>query len=83
MKFNPDDGLIKNLDKLTLNHKIPIECEMCHREFVIEVSFKDFQEWTNDYLIQDAMPYLSPAESELLISATCPKCFDSMTKGLK
>lgn len=61
---------------MTLN----VKCFVCKRNFVIEVPKEGYVEWCNGTLIQDAMPTISPAERELLISGTCGKCFDEMFK---
>ena len=42
------------------------------------VSNHDLKRWEDGELIQDAMPYLSAGERELLISGVCGKCFDKM-----
>tara|TARA_Y100000310_G_C20387451_1_gene671140 strand:+ start:362 stop:508 length:147 start_codon:yes stop_codon:yes gene_type:complete len=42
------------------------------------VNSKDFISWNNGSYIQNAMPYLSADERELLISGTCGPCFDVM-----
>ena len=42
------------------------------------VNLHDMGRWQNGSLIQDAMPYLSADERELLISGTCGTCFDKM-----
>ena len=44
----------------------------------IHVFPDDVTDWQNGKLIQDAMPYLSADERELIISGTCGKCFDEM-----
>ena len=42
------------------------------------VNEDDYTSWENGELIQNAMPYLSADERELLISGTCGTCFDNM-----
>jgi hypothetical protein len=39
---------------------------------------QDVIDWQAGKYIQDAMPYLSKGERELLISGTCDECFDKM-----
>jgi hypothetical protein len=53
-------------------------CRMCKTEYTLFVNFQDMVEWQEGKYIQDAMPYLSAAERELLISGTCGTCFDEM-----
>lgn len=56
-----------------------IPCVQCGQEFSVYLSPKDMHDWlAGSGYIQDLMPYLSPAERELLISGTCGPCFDSM-----
>lgn len=56
-----------------------IQCRMCMNKFVIIYNREDMVDWLSGQgFIQDIMPYLSAAERELLISATCGNCFDSL-----
>lgn len=55
------------------------KCRLCHGKHVIFVKASDYLKWQyREGFIQDLMPYLSAGERELLISATCSDCFDSM-----
>lgn len=57
-------------------------CRFCGESRIIKVRHEDFFAWKNgEKLVQDAMPYLTPAERELLISNTCPTCWDKMFAG--
>ena len=53
-------------------------CRHCGTTVQISVIGPDYDRWKNGELIQDAMPYLSPDEREILISGTCGPCFDRM-----
>ena len=53
-------------------------CRICGDNQRIHVFPDDVTDWQNGKLIQDAMPYLSADERELIISGTCGKCFDEM-----
>jgi hypothetical protein len=53
-------------------------CRVCKTEYTLFVNFQDVVEWEQGVCIQTAMPYLSAAERELLISGTCGSCFDEM-----
>jgi hypothetical protein len=67
--------------KLPMNDKnesIPITCEHCKDEYVIVVKAKDKKAWDEGEYIQDAFPYLTAGQRELLISQTCDDCFDKM-----
>ncbi len=55
------------------------ECVHCQKEFVIQVNEADYDSWVDGKaLIQDAMPYLTPGQRELLISGTCDDCWNSL-----
>ena len=53
-------------------------CLQCGTTVHISVLQPDFEKWQGGELIQNAMPYLSPDEREILISGTCGPCFDRM-----
>jgi hypothetical protein len=55
------------------------ECILCGKKFILEVDYNDLLMWQEgDKHIQDALPYLTDGERELLISGVCEKCFDDM-----
>ena len=58
-----------------------IDCVQCKETQSITVENEDLANWHNGELIQDAMPYLSADEREVLISGTCGPCFDKMIGG--
>jgi hypothetical protein len=54
-------------------------CPFCGRVNEVDVYEEDLVAWVNgDKLVQDAFPYLSADEREMLISGICPTCWDSM-----
>ena len=53
-------------------------CPFCGESHVVEVVAEDYADWKNGKLIQDAMPYLTADEREMLISGICPTCWDNM-----
>ena len=53
-------------------------CRTCGDTHILMVNAQDKKRWMEGELIQDAMPYLSADERELLISGTCETCFDKM-----
>ena len=59
----------------TLDQIIVVVCQMWRRKFDIEVNLEDVHSWMDGELIQDALPYLSAGERELLISHTCDDCW--------
>lgn len=59
---------------------IEVECRMCGKQFLLLAKTEDVQKWMDGMLIQDAFPYMPAEERELLISRTCPVCWDKMWK---
>ena len=58
---------------------VSIQCRSCGETKQVVVDPQDMKKWKEEgAFIQDALPYLSPADRELLISATCGECFDNM-----
>ena len=60
--------------------KIKIICDICHIEYELTVTEESVDNYRKGMLIQDAFPYLTPDERELLISGICGKCFDNLFK---
>lgn len=58
--------------------KVAIQCVKCDNVHIILVGSNDLQRWKDGELIQDAMPYLSADEREILISNICGRCFEQM-----
>lgn len=56
--------------------EITITCLMCHRQFTVTVDKEGYEAWRSGKAIQYALPKLSAAERELLISSICGDCFD-------
>ena len=57
---------------------IQAQCLRCNATHVLMVNKNDLKRWESGALIQDAMPYLTPDERELLISGICGTCFDQL-----
>lgn len=53
-------------------------CHSCRKEFMLYIPEDQWLRWQNGELIQRAIPALSAAERELLISGTCGECFDKL-----
>jgi len=54
-------------------------CPMCGHANEVAVNEEDYFNWSFDgALVQDAFPYLSADEREMLISGICPKCWDKL-----
>lgn len=58
--------------------KLSPQCFECGKTFEFNVNDEDYWQWENGELIQNAMPYLSETEAELMISRTCGDCFDKL-----
>lgn len=56
-----------------------IECELCGGEFTVEVGKEDYDRYrATSVLCQDAFPYLTEDERELIISQTCGPCWERL-----
>jgi hypothetical protein len=59
--------------------KVQVECRTCGDVTNLLINEADFTAWfSGELLIQNAFPYLSADERELLISQTCGDCWDRM-----
>ena len=54
------------------------QCIKCTRTETVLVKKTDLIAWKQGEYIQNAMPYLTVDERELLISGICGECFDNM-----
>lgn len=62
-----------------INHKevcIITTCPFCGHANEVEVNEADYWDWQDGALVQDAFPYLSADEREMLISGICPTCWE-------
>lgn len=53
-------------------------CSWCNKDSIIYLDAASYLNYSNGAPIQDAFPFLSPDERELIISGTHPKCWDEM-----
>lgn len=51
-------------------------CPFCGGVNEVPVNEDDYWDWQDGALVQDAFPYLSADEREMLISGVCPKCWE-------
>ena len=51
-------------------------CPFCGKETAITFLSEDYTAWQNGELAQNAFPYLSAEEREMLISGICPTCWE-------
>jgi hypothetical protein len=68
------------MEQLT-NGTVSVSCRWCNEHHILATCAEDVNRWQGGELIQNAMPYLSADERELLISGTCGTCFDNMFGG--
>lgn len=62
-----------------INYKevsLATQCPFCGYTNEVEVNNIDFLDWLGGMMAQDAFPYLSADEREMLISGICPQCWD-------
>jgi len=55
---------------------IPVTCRSCRKRFYVHANKADVHAWLQGELIQNALPYLNSSQRELLISKTCPECWE-------
>lgn len=53
-------------------------CISCRAKHIITVEGDDYMRWRAGVHAQDAFPYLSADDREMLISSICPECFEEM-----
>jgi hypothetical protein len=59
--------------------QLTIVCRMCAHGTDLSVNAVDLERWRNrELLAQEAFPYLDADQRELLISQTCPTCWEAM-----
>lgn len=53
-------------------------CRECQKNVKLQVHKQDFIAYQNGAFVQNAFPYLSDGDRELLVSGICSNCFDEM-----
>lgn len=69
MKINNKEGIIST------------HCPFCGGINGVEVNERDYLDWQDGALVQEAFPYLNASEREMLISGICPDCWNGMFGG--
>ena len=59
-----------------LNLQLELECKYCDYQEIITVPEADYISWHNGEYIQDAFPYLTAGQRELMLSNTCDDCWN-------
>lgn len=57
---------------------VNITCRLCKNNYPITAKLNDLLAWKAGTLIQQALPYLTIDQRELLISNTCNNCYHGM-----
>lgn len=57
---------------------VQTRCPMCGMYNLVLVNEEDLQRWQCGELAQNAFPYLSVEEREMLISGLCPDCWENL-----
>ena len=63
---------------LAMTTVVAVPCRRCNEVTELKVDFEQFTKWQQGELIQNALPELDVDQRELLISGTCPTCWDEM-----
>jgi len=58
--------------------ELVVKCIACDEDQKIMAKENDVLDWMGGKLIQDALPYLSKEQREIMISHTCPECWNNM-----
>lgn len=69
---------------MKINYKevaIVTRCPLCGCANFVEVNDLDYLDWQDGELVQNAFPYLSADEREMLVSGICPDCWEHMMRG--
>lgn len=53
-------------------------CPFCGKSVSVWVNEVDYYDWQDGELAQNAFPYLTAEQREVLISGICPTCWDGM-----
>lgn len=51
-------------------------CPLCNEDNEVLIEREDLQKWDDGALVQDAFPYLSSGERELLVTGVCTPCWE-------
>ena len=60
---------MKKKDKI-----INTKCDVCGREFKIQLNSDDYQRYREGELAEDAMPYLTDDDFSVITCGICDKC---------
>jgi hypothetical protein len=58
--------------------RVPVECSCCGKAKILPLSAAGIQKRAEGGMIQDCFPDLDRGLREMLVSGTCPECWDEM-----
>lgn len=62
--------------------RVCVKCPACGEDHSVAMRLDEWhaglRAWENGVHIQDAFPRLSPEDREILVSGTCPACWDEI-----
>lgn len=64
---------------MKINYKeitITTTCPFCGHTNEVAANEADYWDWQDGALVQDAFPYLTADEREMLVSGICPTCWE-------
>ena len=70
-----------NINPSVYREACVIACQWCKVHHALRIARDDLARWKDGEFIQVAMPYLDASERELVLTRTCPTCWDDMFQG--
>ena len=61
--------------------KYQVKCIKCGTKISLEIDEEDYWKYHTGMKVQDAFPYLTDNEREILVSGFCSDCFDKIFEG--
>lgn len=58
--------------------KLARTCPYCGLTALVEVPEEGYDKWVAGALLQHAMPEVLPALREMILTGTCPRCWDKI-----
>jgi hypothetical protein len=59
-----------------VTHPYTFTCRCCQKDTILHLEPEKLAIWKAGGLIQRVFPDLTPGERELMVSRTCPECWD-------
>lgn len=55
-----------------------MSCFSCRKVSIMILNKTDYDRWKTKLYVQDAFPYLTPSQQEMVINGMHPECFDKL-----